>query len=68
MPFKNDERELTLAIQAIQRDPTLRLRAVAKIYSIDHCKLGRRLRGMQSRRDIVANSRKLTNLEESVLI
>ncbi|KFY73667.1 hypothetical protein V499_06259 [Pseudogymnoascus sp. VKM F-103] len=68
MPFKNDERELTLAIQAIQRDPTLRLYAVAKTYSVDHRKLARRLHGMQPRRDIIANSRKLSNLEESVLV
>ena len=68
MPFKNDERELTSAIQAIQRDPTLRLYAVAKTYSEDHRKLARRLHGMQPRCDIIANSRKLSNLEESVLV
>jgi len=68
MPQKNDERELNLAIQAIQNDPTLRPRAAARIYSVDHRKLARRLHGMRPRRDIPANSRKLTDLEESVLI
>jgi hypothetical protein len=62
MPQKSDERELTSAIQAIQKDPTLSLRAISRVYYIDHRKLARRLRGMQPRRDIIANSRKLTNL------
>ena len=35
---------------------------------MDHVKLSRRKRGIQPRRDILANSRKLTNLEESVLV
>jgi hypothetical protein len=68
MPQKNDERELNLAIQAMQRDPTLRPRAAARIYSVDHRKLGRRLLGIPSRHVISANSRKLTDLEESVLV
>ena len=68
MPQKNDESQLILAIQAIQKDPELRLRVAARIYSVDHRKLGRRLQGVPSRHDISANSRKLTNLEESVLV
>ena len=68
MPQKKDERELILAIQAMPKDPKLRPRAAAKIYSVDHRKLGRRLQGVPSRRDIAANSRKLTDLEESVLV
>ena len=68
MPHKNNESQLVLAIQAMQSDPKLRLRVAARIYSVDHRKLGRRLEGVPSRRDIQANSRKLTNLEESVLI
>jgi hypothetical protein len=63
MPPKNDESELTLAIQAMQKDPTLRARGAARIYSIDHRKLGRRIHGMRPRRDIPAISRKLTDLE-----
>ena len=52
----------------MQKDPTLRPRVAARIYSVDHRKLGRRLHGMRPRRDILANSRKLTDLEESVLV
>lgn len=57
-----------LALQAIENDPKLSLRAAAKIYSVNHEKLSRRRRGQQSRRDIPANSRKLTNLEEPVIV
>ncbi|KFY32341.1 hypothetical protein V493_00289, partial [Pseudogymnoascus sp. VKM F-4281 (FW-2241)] len=43
MPQKSDERQLTLAIQAIQKDPTQSLRAISKVYSVDHRKVARRL-------------------------
>ena len=68
MRQKNDESRLILATQAIQNDPELRPRVAARTYSVDHRKLGRRLRGMRPRRDILANSRKLTDLEEQVLV
>ena len=68
MPQTNDESQLILAIQAIQKDPTLCHRAAARIYSVDHWKLGHRIPGMCARCDIPANSRKLTDLEESVLV
>ena len=68
MPQKNDERRVILALQAMQNDPKLSARAAGRIYSMDHKKLSRRKRGIQSRRDILANSRILTDLEESVLI
>src|SRR5271168_2451461 len=68
MSQKNDESQLNLALQAIRRDPTLSLRRAAKLYSVHHTKLSRRQRGIPSRRDISANSRKLTDLEEIVLV
>jgi hypothetical protein len=67
MPQKNDEAQLNLAIQAIRRDPKLKVYTASKIYQVDHRKLSRRLCGMPPRRAIQANSRKLTDLEESVL-
>ena len=63
MPQKNDETQMNLAIQALQRDPQLRVRAIARIYSVDHRKLGRRLRGILPRRVISANSRKMTDID-----
>ena len=68
MSQKNDENQLNLAIQALQKNPESSVRAVARIYSVDHRKLGRRLRGMPPRRTISANSRKLTDLEEGVIV
>src|SRR5688572_4255655 len=68
MPQKNDENYIILALETMQRDPNLSARAAAKIYSVDPRKLQRRQRGMQSRRDVAANSRKLTNLEESTIV
>jgi hypothetical protein len=68
MPQKNDEAQVILALQAMQNNPKLSARAAGKVYSVDHQKLSRRRHGMQSRCDIPANSRKLTNLEESVLV
>ena len=68
MPQKNDESQVVLALQAMQNDPKLSARAAGKIYSVDHEKLGRRKRGIRPRRDIPSNSRKLTDLEESVLV
>ena len=68
MTHKSDESQIILAIQALESDPKLRLRVAARIYSVDHRKLSRRIQGTPSRRDIMANLRKLTNLEESVLV
>jgi hypothetical protein len=68
MPQKDNERNINLALQAMKNDPTLSARAVGKIYTCNHQKLGRRRRGMQLRRDIPANSRKLTDLEELVIV
>src|ERR1700761_61426 len=68
MPQKNDESQVILALQAMQNDPKLSARAAGQIYSVDHAKLSRRRHGIQPRRHISANSRKLTDLEESVLV
>jgi hypothetical protein len=68
MSQKNDESQIVLALRAMQNDPKLSARAAGKIYSVDHQKFSRRRHGMQPRRDIPASSRKLTDLEESVLI
>jgi len=63
-----NEGQLLLAIEAIQKDPSLSIRAAAKIYSVSFATLSRRLRGTPARHDISANSRKLTNSEESAIL
>jgi hypothetical protein len=68
MHYKNDEGQIILALQALEKDPTLSLRATTEIYAVHYTKLSRRRRGQQLRRDIPANSRKLTDLEESIII
>jgi hypothetical protein len=68
MRQKNDESQVLLAIQAMQNDPKLSARAAGKIYSVDHHKLSSRKQGVRPRRDIAANSRKLTDLEETTIV
>jgi hypothetical protein len=68
MPQQNNETRINLAIQALQRQPKSSVRAIAKTYEVDHRRLGERLRGIPPRRVISANSRKMTDLEEKVLV
>jgi hypothetical protein len=68
MTQKNDESQIMLALGALKNDPNLSARAAAMIYSVDPRKLQRRQHGMPSRRDIAANSRKLTDLEERAIV
>jgi hypothetical protein len=41
---------------------------VSKIYKVDHYKLGERLHGVPARHAILANSQKMTDLEENILV
>ena len=68
MPQKNDENQLNLALQSLSRDLSQSIRTIAKIYHVDNRRLGERLRGILPWRDISANSRKLTDLEELVIL
>jgi hypothetical protein len=68
MLHKNDEGQMQLALQALENDPKLSLRAIARIFSMDPMKLSRHRRGQQSQRDIPTNSRKLTDLKESIIV
>jgi hypothetical protein len=68
MSQKNDENQLNLAIQALKNDPKLKVYTASKIYKVDYCKLDERLRSVPPRRAILANSRKITDLEETVLV
>ncbi|OJJ78569.1 uncharacterized protein ASPGLDRAFT_53497 [Aspergillus glaucus CBS 516.65] len=68
MPQKHDECQVILALQAMQNDKKLSARAAGKIYHVDHEKLSRCRRGMQTRCNISANSQRLTDLEESTIV
>lgn len=58
---------MLLALQALQNDPTLKLRRAATIYTVNPTTLWRRQKGIQSQRDITPKSRRLSNLEEQIL-
>ena len=64
---KSDEANIQLAIQALDQGQFRTIRSAARAYSVCHKTLTRRLKGQPSRRDILANSRRLTNLEEEVV-
>jgi hypothetical protein len=68
MPSPTKESDIILALEAVQKDKQLSLRAAAKIYNVDHTTLLRRRAGKPARCDIPANSRKLTDLEEKTII
>jgi len=57
-----------MALQALEKDKDLSLRAAAKIYNVAFKTLARRRAGTPARRDIPANSRKLTDLEEYTIV
>lgn len=62
------EDRVLLAVQAFRNDPKLSTRAAARMYSVSHATLSRRLRGTISQRDSRPKSRKLTDEEEAALL
>ena len=64
----NKESQINLAIQAIQQDSKLSIRAAAKIYTVSHSTLSTRIKGITARRDTMPNLRKLTDLEELTIV
>ena len=68
MSQSSDEARILLALQALQNDQKLSLRRAANIYEVNLWKLRRRQAGIQSRRDTIQKSRKLTDLEEQIIV
>ena len=62
------EARMILAIQALQKDPTLGVRKVADIYNVSKTTLKRRRDGTTARRDTLSPMRKLTILEEETIV
>ncbi|KAH7471139.1 hypothetical protein FOMA001_g13604 [Fusarium oxysporum f. sp. matthiolae] len=62
------EAKTLLALQALQNNPKLSVRRAAKMYEIDERRLRRRQQGIQSRRDWIPKSRKLSDLEEQIIV
>jgi hypothetical protein len=68
MSTRNNESNLFLALQALENNPKLSVREAAITYQVLRTTLRGRRRGIQSRHEISANSRKLTNSEEDAII
>ena len=68
MATSSKEARVILALEAIQNDKHLSLRAAAKLYNILYNTLRDRRAGKPARRDILANSRCLTDLEEQTIV
>ena len=59
---------MILAVNALRTTPRLSIREAAQIYHVPRTTLAARLHGRSSRQDCIANSRKITSLEESVIV
>ncbi|PHH56253.1 hypothetical protein CFIMG_007201RA00001 [Ceratocystis fimbriata CBS 114723] len=68
MPQLNKEINIILALQALRNDTKLRIYRAAKIYNVPPSTLYDRYHGKPSRSDIVPKSRKLSDLEEQVIV
>jgi hypothetical protein len=68
METSDQERQIILACQAIQRNPKLSVRGAGKIYMVPPSTLRYRIKGITARRDTMPNLRKVTNLEESTIV
>ena len=68
METTSKESRIILAIQALKGSQKLSIRSAARIYNVSETTLRERRAGRPARRDIAANSRKLTDLEESVIV
>jgi len=62
------EAKLVIALEACKNDSKLSLRAAFKIYTVPYTTLYRRHSGTPLRCDTLANSRKLTDLEEKTIV
>ncbi|RFN49752.1 hypothetical protein FIE12Z_5989 [Fusarium flagelliforme] len=68
MSQPSNEARILLALQALQNDQKLSLRRAADVYNVDYYALRRRQHGIQSRRDSIPNSRKLSDIEEETIV
>jgi len=68
MPSTSNEAKIILALQALEKDKKLSVRATAKIYRVARKTLGRRRASKPTQRNIPANSRNLTDLKEQTIV
>ncbi|KAG6978126.1 hypothetical protein FocnCong_v021601 [Fusarium oxysporum f. sp. conglutinans] len=68
MSQSSNEARILLALQALQNNPKISLRRAASIYEVDRFALRRRQHGIQSRRNTIQKSRRLSDLEEQIIV
>ena len=68
MPRIWKESDMILVINALHMTLHLKISHVTRIFCVPRTTLSDRIQGKLSRQDISANSRKLTNLEEEVIV
>ncbi|KAL9561254.1 hypothetical protein ACKAV7_014609 [Fusarium commune] len=68
MSQSNKEARITIALQAYQADPKLSLRRAAFMYDVHFRTLHHRSKGKEARDDWVPTQRKLSDLEEEVIV
>jgi hypothetical protein len=68
MSQSSNKARILLALQAIHNNPKLSLRRAANIYQVPFSTLQRRQDGIQSRSDFIPKSRKLSDLEEQIIV
>ena len=68
MGSSSKEARLLLALKAIENDEQLSIRATAILYNVPEASIRHRRAGRPIRRDLPANSRKLTDLEEETIV
>ena len=68
MTQSSNEARILLALQALQNNPKLGIRRAASIYEVKYGTLRNRKNGIQSRCDSIPNSRRLSDLEEKIIV
>ncbi|GKU08368.1 unnamed protein product [Fusarium langsethiae] len=68
MSQKDYEARILLALHAYQNNSKSGLKRAAKTYKVGYGTLWRRHKGIQSRRDTITKSRRLSNLEEQIIV
>ncbi|KAJ6255929.1 hypothetical protein Dda_9219 [Drechslerella dactyloides] len=68
MATSTTESRINLAIQALEKDTALSIRAAAKLYNVPRSTLTHQCKGRASRADSTPKSRNLTDLEEDVIV
>jgi hypothetical protein len=68
MSLLTKEANIYLGLQALEKDPQLTPFRASKMFKVSRHTLERQRNGISARRDIVSNSRKLSDLGEQTLV